>query len=50
MPCGIMVLRLYNQHRDWMVFTQISKFQKCIFNHPKLGNNEIPLILATFGE
>jgi hypothetical protein len=33
-----------------MVFTQISKYQKNIFNRPKLGDNKIPLILATFGE
>jgi len=33
-----------------MVFTQILKFQKYIFNHSKLGNNKIPLILATFDE
>jgi len=30
-----------------MVFTQILKFQKCIFNHPKLSTNKIPLSLAT---
>ncbi len=40
----------YNQYHDLMVFTQILNFQKCIFNHPKLGNNKIPFILATFGE
>jgi hypothetical protein len=33
-----------------MGFTQISKFQKCIFNHPKLGKKKIPLIVATFDE
>ncbi len=39
-----------NQYQDLMAFTQISKFQKCIFDHPKLGTNKIPLILGTFGE
>jgi len=33
-----------------MVFTQISKKFKCIFNHPKLGDNKIALIFATFDE
>jgi len=33
-----------------MVFAQISNFQKNIFNHSKLGNNKIPLILAAFDE
>jgi hypothetical protein len=33
-----------------MVLTQISKFQKCISNHPKLGDYKISLIIATFGE
>ncbi len=34
----------YNRYHDLMVFTQISNFQIFIFNHPKLGNNKIPLI------
>jgi hypothetical protein len=33
-----------------MVSTQISKKKNVFFNHPKLGNKKIPLILATFGE
>jgi hypothetical protein len=33
-----------------IALAQISNFQKCIFNHPKLGDNKIPFILATFDE
>jgi hypothetical protein len=48
-PHGIMDLQC-NQYHDLMIFTQISKKFKCIINHPKLGNNKIPLIFVTFGE
>jgi hypothetical protein len=40
----------YNRYHDLMVFIQISNFKKCIFNHPKSGNNKIPFTLATFGD
>jgi len=40
----------YSRYHDFMIFTQISNFHKCIFNHPKLGNNKISFIFATFGE
>jgi len=30
-----------SQYHNLMVFTQISKFQKCIFNHLKLGNKKL---------
>jgi hypothetical protein len=48
-PRGIMVLQLKSTSRLDGFYTNI-KFSKCIFNHPKLDNNKIPLILATFGE
>ncbi len=49
-PHGIIVLQL--KLISWLdgFYTNIKISKKCIFNHSKLGNNQITFILATFGE
>jgi hypothetical protein len=52
-PHGIMASQLSSISQLDGFYTNIKFSQmyfKHIFSHPKLGNNKIPLILATFGE